>query len=71
MKKYYITYENEEVKEKNIKLWKEIRDNGEPIKSEWNGDYFVSTYKFDNKIYELWENMEYGIMSEIVEMEEN
>lgn len=67
MKKYLISHTDNETKEKNIKLWKEIRTNGKAISGEWNGDYWVATYEFNNKTYELWENMEYGIMSEIVE----
>ena len=70
MKKYYISYMDEETKQRNIALWKEIRDNGKYVNNEWNGDYLVTTYKYNNKTYELWENMEYGIMSEIVEKED-
>lgn len=70
MKRYYISHMDEETKQKNIALWKEIETNGKVISSEWNGDYLVGTYKYNNKIYELWENMEYGIMSEIVEKED-
>ena len=68
MKKYFISHTNKDEKEKNIMLWNDIRDNGKYVKNEWNGDYLVTTYKYNNKIYELWENMEYGIMSEIVEI---
>ena len=69
MKKYYISHNYGDSKEKNRQLWMTIKDNGRHIKGEWNGDYWVATYKYNNKIYELWENMEYGIMSEIIEYE--
>ena len=69
MKKYYISHQDNETKERNIKLYTKIRNNGKFIKSEWNGDYLIATYEYNNKIYELWDNMEYGIMSEIVEYE--
>ena len=70
MKRYYISYEKEELKEKNIKLWEEIKLKGEWIYTEYNGDYSIEIYKYNNKKYELWTNMEYGIMSEIREVEE-
>lgn len=68
-KHYYISNQDSETKERNTKLYLEIRDNGKCINSEWAGDYLVSTYEYNNKIYELWDNMEYGIMSEVVEKE--
>ena len=67
---YYISHQDEETKKKNIELYTNIRTNGELVKSEWNGDYLVSTYKYNNTTYELWDNMEYGIMSEVVEYKE-
>ena len=69
MKKYYISHQDNETKERNTKLYTEIKNNGKFIKSEWGGDYLIATYEYSNKIYELWDNMEYGIMSEIVEYE--
>ena len=70
-KHYHISHQDSENKEKNTKLYLEIRDNGKCIKSEWSGDYLVTTYEYNNKIYELWDNMELGIMSEVVEKEED
>lgn len=69
MKKYYISHMDEETKKKNIELYMEVHKNGKHIKGEWNGDYWVATYEYKDKIYELWDNMEYGIMSEVVEYE--
>lgn len=70
-KHYHISHQDSETKEKNTKLYLEIRDNGKCIKSEWFGDYLVTTYEYNNKIYELWDNMELGIMSEVVEKEKD
>ena len=70
-KHYYISHQDNETKENNTKLYLEIRENGKCIKSEWSGDYLVATYEYNNKIYELWDNMEYGIMSQVVEKEED
>jgi len=67
MKRYCISHNYGESKEKNKELWMTIKNKGTHIKGEWNGDYWVATYKYNNKKYELWENMEYGIMSEIIE----
>lgn len=67
MKTYHISHMDEETKIRNMLLYMKIYDNGKHIKGEWNGDYWVATYEYDNKIYELWDNMEYGIMSEVVE----
>lgn len=64
---YFITHQDEETKKKHIELFTTIRNNGKHIKGEWNGDYYVTTYEYNNKTYELWENMEYGVMSEVVE----
>jgi len=64
---YYITHQDEDTKKKHIELYTTIRTNGKCIKSEWGGDYLITTYEYNNKIYELWDNMEYGIMSEVVE----
>ena len=70
MKIYYISHANDEEKEQNIKLWKEIKLKGEWIYTEYDGDYSIELYKYNNKKYELWTNIEYGIMSEIREKEE-
>lgn len=70
-KHYYISNQDSETKKRNTKLYLEIRDNGKCIKSEWSGDYLVATYEYNNKIYELWDNMELGIISEVVEKEED
>lgn len=67
MKNFYISYNEKDEKEKNIKLFVKIRENGKCIKGEWYGDYFVNTYEYNNKIYELWYNEELGIMSKVVE----
>ena len=69
MKRYFITHQDEETKKKNTELFVEVRNNGKHIKGEWAGDYWVATYEYNNKIYELWDNMEYEIMSEVVEYE--
>lgn len=68
-KHYYITHQDELTKKENIELWQEIRTKGKFLGSVWGGDYLISTYEYNKKIYELWENMEYGVMSEIVEKE--
>lgn len=70
MKKYYISYEKEELKEQNIKLWEEIKFKGEWFYIEYNGDYLIELYKYNNKKYELWTNTEYGVMSEIREYQD-
>lgn len=69
MKRLFISQTNKEEKERNSNLWIEIENNGKLINSGWNGDYLVSTYIYNNKIYKLWNNMELGIMSEIEEYE--
>lgn len=69
MKKYYISHMDEETKKKNTELYLEIHKNGKYIGSEWNGDYLVSRYEYNFKIYELWDNMDLGIISEVVEYE--
>lgn len=69
MKRYFISHTHGDEKQRNVALYIKVRDNGEFIKSEWKGDYLVATYKFNNKIYEVWDNMEYGIMSEVIEYE--
>ena len=68
---YYISHMDEETKKKNVELYLTIEKNGDYIDSRWAGDYLVATYKYNGKTYELWDNMEYGIMSEIVEYKEN
>lgn len=68
--KYYeITYQDEETKKERYKLWNEIHDKGKYISCGWFGDYYISTYKYNDKYYELTENMELGIMSYIKEYE--
>jgi hypothetical protein len=68
MKIYHISHSKPEEKEKNIELWKELQENADYIKTRWSGDYLITTLEYkDNKIYELNENMEYGIKSSIVE----
>ena len=66
-KHYHITYQDDVTKKKNTELYVTVRDNGKHISTEWSGDYFVMTYEYNNKIYELWENMEIGVMSQVVE----
>lgn len=65
MKRYYISRNKEDY----LKLWEEVETKGQHIDAGWNGDYLVGTFEYKGKIYELWYNMELGIMSEIVEME--
>ena len=67
MKHYYISHMEEKTKQKHIALYNKIKRNGECIGCDWDGDYLVATYKYKNKFYELWENMELGIISEVVE----
>ena len=69
MKHYHISHMDKETKEKNTKLYVEIMNNGKCLKTEWNGDYLVATFNYKDKTYELWDNMEYGIMSEVVELD--
>lgn len=71
MKHYYISHMGKETKEKNLALYMEIKNNGKYINGGWNGDYIVSVYEYNNKIWELWDNMELGIISEVVERGEN
>lgn len=68
-KHYYITHQDDMTKKKNTELYVTVHDNGKHISTEWSGDYLVTTYEYNNKIYELWENMEYGVMSQVVEYE--
>lgn len=54
--------------EENKEYWKllsELKEKGELIEGNWNGDYFVTVYEMNNFTYYVWENMEYGIQSEI------
>jgi len=69
MKIYYISHMDNETKEKNNKLYDEIKNNGRFIESKWGGDYLIATYYYQDKIYELWDNMELEIRSQIVEKE--
>lgn len=66
---YDITYQDEETKKERYKLWNEIHDKGKYISCGWFGDYYISTYKYNDKYYQLAENMELGIMSYIKEYE--
>ena len=70
-KYYFITYEDENTKKKRINLWQTIKQNGKFINSGYSGDYWISTYEYNNKIYDLAINDEYGIMSYIKEYEKN
>ena len=68
--KYYeIAYAEDGEKQKRWELWKEITTNGEYLNGGWNGDYWVATYKYNGKYYDLYEQMEIGIMSMIKEYE--
>ena len=67
MKHYHISHMPKDIKEKNVKLYMEIKENGKYINGGWNGDYLVAVYEYKGKIYELWDNMELGIISEVVE----
>lgn len=67
MKHYHISHTDKNTKEKHLKLYMEIKDNGKYINGGWNGDYLVAIYEYNNKTYELWDNMELGIISEVVE----
>lgn len=69
MRTFHISHTTEETKRKNIALYTEVRENGKFMSSEWQGDYLVATYEYNDKIYELWDNMEYGIMSAVYEYE--
>ena len=66
---YDITYQEEEIKQDRYKLWKEIQEKGKYVSCGWFGDYYITTYKYNDKYYELAENMELGIMSYIKEYE--
>lgn len=68
-KYYHITYQDEETKKERYKLWDTIKHNGKYISCGWFGDYYISTYKYNDKYYELATNDEYGIMSYIKEYE--
>ena len=65
MKKYYISHNKEDY----LKLWEKVETKGQRVDVGWNGDYLVGTFEYKGKIYELWNNMELGIASEIDEME--
>ena len=68
--KYYnITYQDEETKKARYQMWKEIQTNGKYVKTEYFGDYYIATYEYNNKYYELAENDDLGIMSYIKEFE--
>lgn len=68
--KYFgITYQDEKTKNERYELWDKIKNNGQWINNSFFGDYYISTYKYNNKYYELAINDEYGIMSYIKEYE--
>lgn len=69
MKTYYITYQDKETQEKYFKLWDEVETNGVFKKFEYDGDYMVTTYDYNNKSYKLLFNDELGIRSHIIEYE--
>ena len=54
--------------EKNEEYWELLDDIKHEAKfksSRWDGDYYVSEYETEDKIYVQWENMELGIQSKI------
>ena len=54
--------------EPNEEFWallETLRKDGKLINSDWNGDYYVSSYDYQGYRYQYWENMEYGIPSSI------
>lgn len=64
---HYISHMDNQTSQMNYELYCEIQERGKYIKNEWNGDYFIRTYYYNNKTYELCDNMELGIVSEVVE----
>lgn len=67
MRLYYHTGEE------NKEFWdllEELRTKGESISGKWSGDYFVTRYKMNGTIFEYWENMDLGIPSEIVQIDQ-
>lgn len=46
-------------------LLETLRKDGKLINSDWNGDYYVSSYDYQGYRYQYWENMEYGIPNSI------
>lgn len=70
-KHYHISHMDKETKEKNIAFRKEIQENGELLvgRSGWRGEYLVEVWTWKDKIYELWDNMDLGIMSEVIEFD--
>ena len=69
--KYYsIDGADEKIKNSNMKLWKKIKMEGHGIENRWFQCYLISTYSYDGKIYDLWENMSNGVLSNIVERNE-
>ena len=67
MKRYFISYMSEKEKKQNLELYHRIKEYGEQLDSKWNGDYLIEYYRYHSKIWELWHNMELGIISEIRE----
>ena len=56
----------------NKEYWKlldELKEKGDIIEGNWNGDYFVTVYEMGKYRYYVWENIEYGIQSEIEKYE--
>ena len=68
-KYYHITYQDEDTKQARYKMWRDIMNNGEYKGTTYSGDYYIVTYKYNDKYYELAENDEIGIMSYIKEYE--
>lgn len=69
VKYHHINVVDKEIAEKNQALWDEIRDNGEFIKNEYTFDFLVTTYKYNDKYYELWFNDNHGYTDHIKEYE--
>jgi hypothetical protein len=70
-KYYFITYEDENTKKKRNEFWKVIKQNGKLKKVGYEGDYWIETYEYNNKYFDLAINDEYGIRSYIKEYEKN
>lgn len=54
----------------NTEYWTllgKIKAQGKAEESRWEGDYLISTYIRGDSIYEVYENMKYGIQSKIKE----
>lgn len=60
-KLYYYPGHPEGYNKEFLDLLGEIRGNGKCLKSEWQGDMYVSEYELDGNRYIYEEDMEYGI----------